>query len=305
MDLDELRVFVAVAEHGSLLEASRALRLARTTLRRRLESLSARIGVTLYTATATGIAVTEAGQALLHHGRDVLANIAAITSAIQEVARGPSGLLRVVMPAGMPPQAAIPLYADLRRRFPALKLKAHVAEDPLTTGEEVDLILHFGERPARGAYITRRLFAMRVWLVASPRYLERAGTPTSVEDLADHHLLIWTGLGETSSLPLIAGGHVPIAPALESRDIHMLRQCALNGLGIAFVPDALLPDPSTDGPPLVPVLPELVGAETALWTAIPEALRDAPRVRAMLASLMDVVPEASAGRTAKDRKRTR
>lgn len=293
MDLEELRAFVTLTEQGSLLEASNALGLARTTLRRRLEALQARIGVSLYTSTATGVEVTEAGHALVEHARRLLREVAAITSAVQEVARGPSGELRVVVPAGMPPHSAIPLYAGLRARFPGLSLRARVAENPLAASEDADLVVHFGARPAHGAWITKRLLTLRVWLVASRTYLATHGEPTSLDELAKHPIMVWNGLGDGNALPLLAGGQVSVRPAFESRDIHMLRQFAIAGLGLALVPDGMLPDPGFDKPPLTGVLTDLIGAEVALWTAIPEALRNAPRVRAMLASLIDVVPESS------------
>jgi len=291
MDLDELRAFLAIVEHGSLLEASRALSLSRTTLRRRIEALAARIGVPLYTSTATGVEVTEAGLTLATHGRRLIQQSQAITTAVQEVARGPSGELRVVVPTGMPPHVAIPLYAGLRGRFPGLSLTARIAEDPLLASEGADLVLHFGARPAHGAWITRRLLTLRVWLVASPDYLAKNGTPTRIEDLDDHPLMIWSGLGEGRTLPLVAGGHIPVRVALESYDIHMLRQAAIMGHGIAMLPDAMLPDPGFVKPPLTGVLADLIGTEVAIWTAIPEALRNAPRVRAMLSSLIDAAPE--------------
>lgn len=294
MDLDELRAFVTLVEQGSLLEASHALGLARTTLRRRLEALSSRMGVALYTSTATGVEVTEAGEVLANHARRLLQEMSAITSAVQEVARGPSGELRVVIPSGMPPHGAVPIYTALRRRFPGLSLRVRMAEDPLASSDDVDLVVHFGARPARGAWITKRLFTMRVWLVATPDYLESAGRPTRLEDLADHPIMVWSGLGDGNTLPLLAGGNIPVRPAIETRDVHMLRQCALAGLGLVLVPDGMLPDPGFNKPALTGVLTDLIGAEVALWTAIPEALRNAPRVRAMLASLMDGVPENNA-----------
>lgn len=289
MDLDELRAFVAIADRGSLLDASRALSVSRTTLRRRIDTLSARLGVILHQPSPTGIELTEAGLTLAEHGRRLIRESESIAAAVQEIASGPSGELRVVVPVGMPPHAAIPLYAGLRGRFPGLSLRTRMAEDPLAASQGADLILHFGQRPAHGGFITRRLVALRVWLVASHAYLERHGTPTRVEDLADHPLLLWTGLDSPGTLPLLDGRHVPVRPAVTSRDIHMLRQIAIAGHGIALLPDGMFPDPGFAKPPLSPVLERVVGAEVALWTAIPEALRNAPRVRAMLAGLMDVV----------------
>ncbi|MCC6623100.1 MAG: LysR family transcriptional regulator [Deltaproteobacteria bacterium] len=297
MDLDELHAFLAIVEHGSLLEAARALGVSRTTLRRRAEALEERAGVPLYTTTATGVHPTEAGLALVTHGRRLVQESAAMMTAIREVGHEPTGVLRLVMPVGMPPHAAVPLHASVRARYPRLTIDVRISEDPIGGRlDDVDLALHFGPRPARGPWITKRLVPLRHWLVASRGYLTRHGTPTSLDALADHAILAWRGPEQPgASAPLAAGGSFPITPVVVSSDIHMLRQCAIAGIGIALIPDRMLPDPGFSEPPLVPVLDGVVGQDMALWAAIPEALRQAPKIRAALDSLAifrDAVPPA-------------
>ncbi len=290
MDLDELRAFLAIVEHGSLLEAARALAVSRTTLRRRAEALEARAGVPLYTTTAAGVHTTDAGLALAEHGRRIVQESAAVMSAIRDVGQDARGVLRVVLPVGLPPHAVVTLYAALRSRHPHLAVHARVAEDPLAGRlDDVDLALHFGPRPARGPWITKRFMALRMWLVAARVYLSRRGTPKTLEALGEHELLTWRG-GEHdgTKLPLRAGGHYAIQPTLVTTDIHALRQAAIAGLGIALIPDAMLPDPGFAEPPLAPVLPDLVGEDIAFWAAVPEALRHAPKIRALLESLESI-----------------
>jgi len=299
VDLDELRAFLSIVEHGSALEAARVENVSRTTLRRRAEALEARAGVSLFENTAQGAHLTEAGRLLAEQGRRLAAEAAAMLTAVRELGREAVGTLRVVVPAGLPPQALVAFLTLVRTRHPKLVVEGSVSDDPLASKlDAVDLALHIGTRPTRGPWITAKLVDLTLWLVASKSYLERRGRPTTLADLAGHTLLMWrpppstaTRLEVPIALPLRAGGTFRVDPTIIMSDVHALRQAAIAGLGIALLPDAKLPDPGFKEPPLEPVLPDVVGQEIALWAAIPEVLRNAPKIRAILAGVGLVIDE--------------
>jgi DNA-binding transcriptional LysR family regulator len=282
MDLEALRAFMAVAETGSLLAAASSLSVSRTTLRRRVEALEARAGVPLLDRTTKGVLLTAAGEIVADRGKQVMQEAASLLDAIRDAGSAPSGVLRLVLPVGMPPHAMVPWFGSLRRRFPLLRLHVRFVDDPVNRlFEGVDIAIHFGPRP-RGPWVSRELKRLREWLIASRSYLDTRGAPRSVEDLANHPLYCWEGPGDDPrALPLLRGGHVPVEPAFIATDIHMLRQCALNGLGIALVPDAMLSDPGAVDE-LVPVLRDTVGRERVLRITVPRALAELPKIRAVL-----------------------
>ena len=82
-------------------------------------------------------------------------------------------------------------------------------------------------------------------------------------------------------MPLLSGGSLRVRPALTSPDIHLLRSCCLAGLGIAFIPDALLPDPG-DAPPLTPVLDDVIGAPCTLRLTVTQPLAKLPKIKLIL-----------------------
>jgi DNA-binding transcriptional LysR family regulator len=122
-------------------------------------------------------------------------------------------------------------------------------------------------------------------LFATPQWLAQHGPPKSLEALAKLPVLRWAEPGvDPNTLPLRAGGVMQIRPRIVSPDMHLLRQCALSSVGLAFVPDAAsVPAVWSDG--LVPVLPALVGADLPLRIAVPAALSELPRVRAVFEAL--------------------
>lgn len=284
MDLEELRALLAVADTGSFLTAAKSLRLSRATLRRRIDQLEARAGVLLVDRTRVGVTLTEAGSVLAARGRLMVQEVSALIQSVRAVGAEPSGVLRILLPIGLPPHALTPLLSFVRARYPRLAFRLHFSDDPAGgLVEDVDLAVHFGEASPKGPWVARELARLRVWPIASAGYLAQRGTPRSVAELASHDLMAWEAPGEDGKLwPLRGGGTFAVSPFLLTRHIHLLRQFAIAGLGIALVPDAMLPDPGLPEGALVAVLPELVSREIGLRVMVPAVLSEIPRIRAML-----------------------
>lgn len=297
MDLDELRVFVAVVETGSIVAAARSLNFARATLRRRLDELEARARVPLLHRTASGVIPTEAGAVLAERSRVILQEANALLSSVREVGAEPAGDLRIVAPVGMPPQLMTPLFAALRQKYPALCPRLHFSDDPLAgLLDNVDVALHFGNRSPAGPWVSREILRVREKLLASKKYLRRKGTPRSPGELREHELLAWASPDADPHVwPVRNGGAVQVCPGLISSDIHMLRQCAVAGMGIAFLPDAGFEDPVSPSDRLVPVLPEQIGRDRPLRFVAPAALSDIPRIRAVLTEIQTFIRERRTG----------
>jgi len=284
MDLEEFRAFLAVAETGSFLAAANNLNVARATLRRRVEALEARAGVPLLERSARGVVLTEAGSLLAAKGRSVLQEASALVASVREIGREPVGVLRVVLPVGLPPHAISGLLAVMRATYPRLMLQVRFCEVP---GDEAladtDLVVHFGAGPLPGSWLSYEVLRMREWLIASADYLKRRGTPTKVADLAGHELLSWCAPGEDGRVwPTRSGEPLEVDPVLVCADVHLIRQCVLSGLGIGYVPDALLPDPGAPDGTIVPILSAEVGRERSLHLAVPTALASSPKLRAVV-----------------------
>lgn len=287
MDLEELRAFLDVVETGSFLAAAESLGVSRTTLRRRVEALEARAGVPLLKSTRQGILLTEAGEVLAQRGRIMMQETSALLTSIREVGQEPSGVLRVVLPVGLPPHLLTPLFERVRSTYPRLSVHARFSGDPL--GEPldgVDMAIHFGEDTPRGPWLSHVVMRLQEGLLASKEYLQRRGTPRSLEELHGHELFSWDAPGDDPrSWPTRRGTAFTIEPVLIAADIHLIRSCCIAGLGIGLVPNAELADPGTPEDLLVPVLPDVVGRERAVRVSVPEALADIPKIKRVLAHI--------------------
>jgi DNA-binding transcriptional LysR family regulator len=283
MDLDELRAFLDVVDAGSLLAAADARGVSRTTLKRRIDGLEARAGVPLIQTTSRGIVVTEAGRVLVERGREVSREMGVLVTSLRRSITEPEGVLRVILPVGMPPHVLPLLFAAVRARWPKLRIDVQFSDDPLDQRlEDVDVALHFGE-PPRGPWRSFVLLTVRLWLLAHRGYLDRRGTPTSLADLREHDLLAWRAPGgDPSNWPTPEGTTFRVEPNLIGTDIHVIRTCCIARQGIALLPDALIPDPGVDPAALVRVLPDLIGAELPIRMSVPELLADSAKIKVVV-----------------------
>jgi len=173
--LDELAVFLAVLETGSLAGAARRLRRSAPAVTRTLATLEARVGARLVERTTRRLSVTDAGRRLADAARPVIAGYDAA------VAQSEAGALRGHL------RISAPLVFGRRHMAPVLA--AFLDANPEVTGELVlhdrnlDLVdeqLHVTLRIgplADSSLIVRRVGEVRRVVVASPQYLARHGTP--------------------------------------------------------------------------------------------------------------------------------
>ncbi len=283
MDLEELRAFLAVADTGSFLTAAKTLRMPRATLRRRIDQLEARACVLLVDRTRAGVELTEAGRILAARGRLMVHESNALLQSVREVGSAPSGHLRILLPVGLPPHTFTPITV-LMRKYPLITYRLNFSDDPIGgLLQNVDLVLHFGDNSPPGPWVSREITRVRMCLLASREYLHQRGTPKSIEDLASHDLIGWEVANDDGrQWPLRSGGTFPVTPFITASDIHVIRQLAHAGLGIALIPYATIPDPGETEESFVSVLPDIVGKDIGLRVIVPAALADLPRIKVLL-----------------------
>lgn len=283
VDLLWLEALLATVEHGSFQTAALKLGVSRATLRSRVEALESHVGLPLLVRTVKGVEVTDLGGPFLLRAKALLAEATALARFADEQEGEVTGELRICVPVGTPPQVHALALAQVRRRYPGVRVHFEARADPATCGPEMDFVLHFCPRVTRGDFHTVRLFSFPMHLVASAAYLAERGAPRSVAELAEHALLSWIAPGEDGTRwPLRAGGHVAVQPAVRSPDIGLVRSLVSAGLGLALVPDAGGVAPLIGEADLVPVLPSVIGKELSLWMLMPTARTSAGRTRAVV-----------------------
>lgn len=288
MDLDELRAFLAVAQAGSFSAASKQSHIVRSTLARRIEALERRLGMQLVNSDDQGVALTARGQRLAFEGPRVVAAARAVEEVVlEEPKEDLEATVHGLVPEGMPSRTISVVNAMVLARYPRLSLAIRMDSDPIEALSRGvgDFAMHLGERVPEGHWLTRQLPALPLRLVAAPAYLERRGTPRTVDDLAEHDLLLWEAPGlPSATLPLRTGGTHAVSPRVTSRDMQTLERMALEGHGIAFIPYPPIPGGPRDG--MLLVLPNLVAWDAPMWIVVPRDHADRPAIRVLVKQIL-------------------
>jgi DNA-binding transcriptional LysR family regulator len=282
--LDELAVFAAVLEAGSLAGAGRRLRRSAPAVTRILAALEARVGVRLVERTTRRLAPTDAGRRLAEPARRALA---AYDEAVQAVADDGRlrGRLRVTAPLVFGRRHVAPVVASFLDAHPDVtaELELHDRNVDLIA-HEVDVAVRIGPLADSGL-VARRVGQVRRLLVASPAYLARHGTPARPRDLAGHAILHSSGVPGAPvwrfAAPAPADQAVRLAPRLTVNEIDALLAAACAGRGIARPLSYQVADELADGR-LVRLLPDFEPEPLPVHLVVPSA-RHMPRpVRAFL-----------------------
>lgn len=294
MDLDELRCFLAVVEEGSMLGAATKLGVPRGTLRRRIDELEARAGVPLLVRSARGVAATEAGAMLVQRGRVLLAEGAALLSAVRQLGCESSELLRLRLPVDLPPAMIVWLLNIIRAQGSHTRLSLQMSDKPLDGGQDnVDLVCHFDGRDSAESWRVITLARVQLQIMASPDYLRRVGRPETVADLDEHDLLSWTSSAHPADRwPLRSGGFIEVEPLASCNHVPSIRAMAGANLGLALVLEGPLHRLGLPADDLVPVLSDVVGTDIEINLSLPRTLGDSARPSRVIALLQEYLAKA-------------
>ncbi|WP_425052677.1 LysR family transcriptional regulator [Psychromarinibacter sp. S121] len=279
MDWDKLRIFHAVADAGSLTHAGESLHLSQSAVSRQIRALEESLNATLFHRHARGLILTEQGELLFDATSAMVRRLDTAEARIRDSKEEVFGELRVTATTGFGSLWLAPRLPTLYSSYPDLKIDLMLEERVLDLPmREADVAIRMKE-PSQADLIRRRLMGVRMRLYASPKYLESAGTPKRMSDIAMHRLICQN----PTSHQVSAG--VSLISQLMTHDVRSLLtvnnyfgvlQGVLSNLGIGVLPDYLL----EDFPEMVRVLPDIESNEVPVFLAYPEELRNSKRIAA-------------------------
>ena len=259
IDLNSLMLFYEVIEAGSLTAASAKLKLAKSTVSRRLSRLEQDFGSVLVKKGTRKLALTEVG-ASLHTGcRQIVADLQQATRKALSVHSEMQGTIRVSVPGDLGITWLGNIVLDFARLFPEVSIAIRVNNsdivDPIM--EPFDIAIQIGEkRPS--APVCKRIATLPRGVYASPAYLARRGTPQSLEACERHDWIV-TGVDERDGVWLFQkrkkGRATGVARKIVVNSARLARELATGGLGLAMISDALCENQLQNNQ-LVRVLPE-------------------------------------------------
>lgn len=239
--LDGVAVFLAVAEHRSFTGAALALGVTPTAVSKAIRALESRQGVMLFQRTTRRVALTEAGQAVFLRLRPAVSEISDAFAALVGFRDRPMGTLRITAPHGAVEPILGALVPAFRRAYPEVSLEISLDEAIVDlVGAGFDAGIRLGEAVEKDMVAVRLTPEIAWAVVGAPRYFEGRERPKVPEDLVRHEALHYrfAGSGALHRWRFRRGKRdflVETRGGLVLNDRQMLVDCAVEGLGLAFV----------------------------------------------------------------------
>ena len=280
--LKQIESFVAVATKGSLTAAAHAEGVAPAVIGRRIDALEERLGVKLRVRTTRRITLTHEGSAFLEDAQRVLAELGNAEASVSAGGVKASGHLRVTAPAGFGRRHVAPLVPRFVADHPDVSVSLNLSDRVVDiVNEGFDCAVRVGDLPD-SSLVSLRLADNRRLCVASPRYLERAGTPRHPSDLARHDCLpLSSDASQTRGWAFTVDGEVThLRPhgRLDCSDGQVLHDWCVQGLGIAWRSTWEVEDDIAAGT-LVTVLDEHAAPPNGIYAVFPQRRHLPLRVR--------------------------
>ncbi|WP_084583351.1 LysR family transcriptional regulator [Sphingomonas azotifigens] len=244
--LSELTAFLAVARQKSFTRAAAQSGVTPSALSHAMRALEERLGVRLLHRTTRSVSLTEAGERLFATLAPRLDEIEAELAALTALRDKPAGLVRISADEHSLKTLLWPRLAPILREFPDIRVEIDTdyrLKD--IVAERFDAGVRFGDIIAKDMVAVPIGPEARMLAVASPTYFDRAGRPQMVEDLTAHACI-------NLRLPTYGGLYawefeedgrerkVWVDGALTFSSVFPILRAALDGFGIACLPDAML-----------------------------------------------------------------
>jgi DNA-binding transcriptional LysR family regulator len=232
------KVFVVIAEKGSMTGAADVLDMSRAMVTRYLAQMEQWAEARLFHRSTRRLSLTDAGEASLLRCRALLELAGAMAAGDAATAGAPRGLLRISCSPSLGHAVLAQAVAQFLQRYPETRIDLQMSSQAVNLVEErIDLAIRI-TNSLEPNLIARRLADCDSVVCASRHYLATHGTPTRLEELSQHNCIAYSYFGKNLWHFDRAGETVaiPVSGNLSANDSLVLLAATCAGAGIALQP---------------------------------------------------------------------
>ncbi|MEI5996070.1 LysR family transcriptional regulator [Paraburkholderia bengalensis] len=286
-DLNDIAVFVRVAQFESFSRAARALGMPVSTVSRKVTALEERLGVTLLQRTTRKLSLTVQGRAYFDECSEPLSHLYDAERVITQTQKRPEGLLRISGPVMLEQEPFYAFLSAFLNDYPQIQVELHFTNAFVDLiAENVDVAIRFGEL-RDSSLVAQRVGRSVRQLVASAGYARNHRLPSRPDEVGDHPCVLINARNNETEWHLVSGrksAKVHVKGPVAARDFHIVSAFALRGHGIALLPSSYC-DPYIASGELVRVLPEWSSPEIHVHAVYPTRRFMPSRLKAFLDAL--------------------
>jgi len=283
-DLVALKAFITVVETGGFNRAADQLEASAAAVSRRISGLEGALGVKLLHRTTRQIDLTEAGRQFYTDVVNIIESLEQAEEKIQTGRETIKGNLRIAAPLSFGIDCIAPILPNFMKRHPELKVHLQL-EDRFTdlVAEGIDVAIRIGSLKD-STLVATRLASIPMIFCASAEYLASHGEPEIPEDLSAHECLHYSLLSTRENWTFSTGDDAPdveISGPLSTNNGDVLKEAAIQGLGITGTPTFIVEDALEDGR-LKAILTDYNPEPLGLYAVRPSRHFTPARVRALI-----------------------
>lgn len=288
VDLNRLIIFLRVMEAGGFTAAAKRLGVAKTHVSQQIARLETEMGMALFTRNTRRVVPTDGGQRLYADCAPLLLQLEGVLESLTEEESQPQGLLRVMVSTGFGQNVIAPFVTEFLALHPRLHIELMVTDDTLDlVVHRVDVAIRYS--PLRDSSLhARNVGQFRRFVVASPEYLARNGTPKLPEDLANHSWVTFSRIASPNTWTFFhdSGEEVTVHTSgrLRADNPATLQSLLREGNGISAVTEFDCMNDLRRGE-LVALLPDWHLPLKTIHAVYPDTRHVPPRVRLFIQAL--------------------
>lgn len=240
MNAADLTLFVHVADAGSFNKAAQLVGLSTPALSKRISKLEENLGVQLIYRTTRRLSLTEAGENLYIHAKNIEGQVNDAIASVSSVSQGITGTIKMSVPTISGELLLAEAIAEFCQKYPNITVDMRLENDFVNLVEEgLDLAIRTGKLED-SSLIAKPLIQSNWVVCCSPGYIEKYGAPETLDALKDHNCMAYTYQAQGSfDWRFTSKGEdvsVRIGGSFTTNNAQALRKAALAGFGIAYVP---------------------------------------------------------------------
>ncbi|RTR31770.1 LysR family transcriptional regulator [Shewanella atlantica] len=272
MQIQDLTLFVRVADCGSITAAAIELDISPATASAALKRLEKQLGTSLFIRSTRSLRLTDTGERYLIHCRRALSDLALGQQAVNDVREKISGVVSLAVPSDVGRHVLLPWLDEFMGQYPELKLRLHIG-DTLSDfyHDKVDVALRLGT-PKDSSLVAFEIAKVQRLLCASPTYIAKYGEITAIDQLSDHNCLFFMLEERTHDLWRFSKNgrefKIRVTGNRTCNDAEVARRWAVAGKGVVYKSSLDLEGDITCGR-LVPMMTDYEGESADLYLVCP------------------------------------
>jgi DNA-binding transcriptional LysR family regulator len=286
-DLNDIAVFVRVAQFESFSRAARALGMPVSTVSRKVTALEERLGVTLLQRTTRKLSLTAQGRAYFDQCSEPLSHLYDAERVITETQKKPEGVLRISGPVMLEQESFYAFVSAFLKDYPQIQVDLYFTNAFVDLiAENVDIAIRFGEL-RDSSLVAQRVGRSVRQLVVSADYARNHKLPSRPDELSQHPCVMINARNNEAEWQLVSGrktARVHVSGPVAARDFHVVSAFALHGHGIALLPSSYC-EPHIASGKLVRVLPDWSSPEIFVHAVYPTRRFMPSKLKAFLDAL--------------------